>query len=120
MRKMSHKAIVASESLKASMIAAQAGRHSLLHKCLGRLETWDTTFACWLARAGRCLLESRLRSLAGIKKPRAMGPFVVGETGLEPATSAMSTQCSNQLSYPPGQAHIITRVWRIGKRGTIS
>ena len=25
----------------------------------------------------------------------------VGETGLEPATSAMSKQCSNQLSYPP-------------------
>ena len=27
----------------------------------------------------------------------------VGETGLEPATSAMSKQCSNQLSYPPGR-----------------
>jgi hypothetical protein len=29
----------------------------------------------------------------------------VGETGLEPATSAMSKQCSNQLSYPPGDPH---------------
>jgi hypothetical protein len=27
----------------------------------------------------------------------------VGGTGLEPATSAMSTQCSNQLSYPPNK-----------------
>ena len=34
--------------------------------------------------------------------PRAL---LVGETGLEPATSAMSKQCSNQLSYPPGRAH---------------
>lgn len=25
----------------------------------------------------------------------------VGEIGLEPTTSAMSKQCSNQLSYPP-------------------
>ena len=33
----------------------------------------------------------------------------VGETGLEPATSRMSTVCSNQLSYPPGQENIITR-----------
>ena len=32
----------------------------------------------------------------------------VGETGLEPATSAMSKQCSNQLSYPPESAHYIT------------
>ncbi len=30
--------------------------------------------------------------------------FLVGETGLEPATSAMSKQCSNQLSYPPERA----------------
>ena len=29
------------------------------------------------------------------------GTFFVGETGLEPATSSMSTMCSNQLSYPP-------------------
>src|SRR5687768_16586850 len=27
--------------------------------------------------------------------------FSVGGIGLEPTTSAMSTQCSNQLSYPP-------------------
>jgi hypothetical protein len=33
----------------------------------------------------------------------------VGETGLEPATSAMSKQCSNQLSYPPGHRGIIAR-----------
>ena len=33
--------------------------------------------------------------------------FRVGETGLEPATSAMSTQCSNQLSYPPGSRLIL-------------
>jgi hypothetical protein len=46
------------------------------------------------------------------KKPRKA--FCVGETGLEPATSAMSTQCSNQLSYPPEQAHIITRLLRFG------
>ena len=26
---------------------------------------------------------------------------LVGGIGLEPTTSAMSTQCSNQLSYPP-------------------
>lgn len=26
---------------------------------------------------------------------------MVGETGLEPATSSMSTKCSNQLSYSP-------------------
>jgi hypothetical protein len=25
----------------------------------------------------------------------------MGETGLEPATSRMSSVCSNQLSYPP-------------------
>ena len=34
------------------------------------------------------------------KKVPSQGLFV-GETGLEPATSAMSKQCSNQLSYPP-------------------
>ena len=37
----------------------------------------------------------------------------MGETGLEPATFAMSTRCSNQLSYPPKQAHIIPRVGKI-------
>ena len=31
----------------------------------------------------------------------------VGGIGLEPTTFAMSTQCSNQLSYPPGQKSII-------------
>ncbi len=31
----------------------------------------------------------------------------MGETGLEPATFAMSTRCSNQLSYPPEQTDII-------------
>jgi hypothetical protein len=37
------------------------------------------------------------------KKEAPLGGFLhVGETGLEPATSAMSKQCSNQLSYPPG------------------
>jgi hypothetical protein len=40
----------------------------------------------------------------------------VGGIGLEPTTSAMSKQCSNQLSYPPEQAHIITRVGGFGKR----
>src|SRR5258706_15837326 len=36
------------------------------------------------------------------KKPfHKWNGFCVGETGLEPATSAMSKQCSNQLSYPP-------------------
>jgi hypothetical protein len=30
-----------------------------------------------------------------------LSTYTVGETGLEPATSAMSKQCSNQLSYPP-------------------
>jgi hypothetical protein len=43
---------------------------------------------------------------------RCVYSIQVGETGLEPATSAMSTQCSNQLSYPPDQALIITR--RVG------
>lgn len=42
----------------------------------------------------------------------------MGETGLEPATFAMSTRCSNQLSYPPGQDIIITKVCNFdnGKR----
>ena len=44
----------------------------------------------------------------------------VGETGLEPATFAMSTRCSNQLSYPPEQAHIITRVGKIDNALPIS
>ena len=35
--------------------------------------------------------------------------WLVGETGLEPATFAMSTRCSNQLSYPPEQSAIIPR-----------
>jgi hypothetical protein len=39
--------------------------------------------------------------LKGIKKKAPRWGFPVGETGLEPATFAMSTQCSNQLSYPP-------------------
>jgi hypothetical protein len=35
----------------------------------------------------------------------------VGGIGLEPTTSAMSKQCSNQLSYPPEEpTDIITRV----------
>ena len=40
------------------------------------------------------------------KTPRA---WPMGETGLEPATSAMSKQCSNQLSYPPGKTHYTER-----------
>ena len=39
---------------------------------------------------------------------------LVGETGLEPATFAMSTRCSNQLSYPPEQSDIIPRVGGFG------
>jgi hypothetical protein len=36
------------------------------------------------------------------RKKSHCGTFsFVGETGLEPATSSMSTMCSNQLSYPP-------------------
>ena len=35
------------------------------------------------------------------RTPLLVESFLVGETGLEPATSAMSKQCSNQLSYPP-------------------
>ena len=31
----------------------------------------------------------------------AFSLICVGEIGLEPTTSAMSKQCSNQLSYPP-------------------
>jgi hypothetical protein len=34
--------------------------------------------------------------------PRNGGLSSVGGIGLEPTTSAMSKQCSNQLSYPPG------------------
>jgi hypothetical protein len=37
------------------------------------------------------------------------GVASVGEIGLEPTTSAMSTRCSNQLSYPPERMDIITR-----------
>lgn len=38
----------------------------------------------------------------------------MGEIGLEPTTFAMSTRCSNQLSYPPEQAHIIPSVPKNG------
>ena len=41
--------------------------------------------------------------------------YCVGGIGLEPTTFAMSTQCSNQLSYPPGQRNIINasvRIWQ--------
>ena len=38
----------------------------------------------------------------------------MGGIGLEPTTSAMSKQCSNQLSYPPEQANIITNAGGIG------
>ena len=31
-----------------------------------------------------------------------VNPVMVGEKGLEPLTSTMSTSRSNQLSYPPG------------------
>jgi hypothetical protein len=41
------------------------------------------------------------------QEPSQRGFRTVGETGLEPATSAMSKQCSNQLSYPPKKDHII-------------
>lgn len=40
--------------------------------------------------------------------------YTVGETGIEPATSSMSTMCSNQLSYPPEQSDIIPRVGGFG------
>jgi hypothetical protein len=44
--------------------------------------------------------------------------FSVGGIGLEPTTFAMSTQCSNQLSYPPEQGSIINegaRKWQAKK-----
>jgi len=43
------------------------------------------------------------------KKSPGKGLLAVGETGLEPATFAMSTRCSNQLSYPPEQSAIIPK-----------
>ena len=39
---------------------------------------------------------------------------LVGGIGLEPTTSAMSTQCSNQLSYPPERTNY-TRTYEKGQ-----
>ena len=41
----------------------------------------------------------------------ALGPEVVGVTGLEPVTPRLSSACSNQLSYTPIRA-------RSAKRGS--
>jgi hypothetical protein len=41
---------------------------------------------------------------------------LVGGRGLEPPASAMSTQCSNQLSYPPEATRIIPNHLKISKR----
>ena len=42
-----------------------------------------------------------------MKKAPISGLLSVGGIGLEPTTSAMSKQCSNQLSYPPGSEGIL-------------
>jgi hypothetical protein len=97
-----------------SFVACNGANRSFysLQQCAARFQIsargW---FSSALAGAGS--QPSTMLSLSASRPITRPGRCVlllqVGETGLEPATSAMSTQCSNQLSYPPNQAHIITR-----------